>query len=138
MEDKNFQDVLNSICTFGILVFAGWLIWTAVSTVVQFIFSIIWAILLFGGVSGFMIVWYSIYSKKNNLPTKNALLKLDFMVKQQDTISDDDKVIILKFLNHCEGLLGDNEKMMVIIKDLQKRCSREIIIDEQNTFRRDD
>lgn len=129
MDEENLKAMLGNISTIGVVVLVGWVIWLGVSTVMNFLLSIIWLILIVGGVSGFMITWYQYYSKANNLPTKKALLNLEYMLKQENEISHEDKVVIMRFLNYCEGVLDDNERMMVIIKDLKRRCNTEVIID---------
>ena len=129
MDEDKLKVILGNISTYGVIVLVGWLVWVGVGTVMTFLLSIIWALLLIGGASGFMVTWYSYYSKKNNLQTKKALLNLEYALKQEDNISKEDKIVIMKFLKYCEGIFEDNENLMVTIKDLKRRCSTEVIID---------
>lgn len=136
MDEDNLKAILGNVSTLVVVILVGGVIWVGVSTVMTFLLSIIWLILLVFGVTGFMITWYQYYSKKNDLPTKKALLNLEYALKQENEISLEDRLVIMRFLAHCEGVLGDNEQMMIIVKDLKRRCSTEVIINLEDIKRR--
>lgn len=128
----NIEDLLGGLCTIGVVGLVMYVIWSLLSFVVQIVFHALIFITLASSVSGFIIMYCNFYNKKNNIPTRNALYKLYYNIERGCKLSEEDKIIVLRFANHCSKLFKEDVKVLKVVDILREKCGNEIKIDDIN------
>lgn len=126
------EDLLGRFCTIGVVGLVLYVVWSLLSFVVQIVFHALIFIVLASSVSGFIMMYCNFYNKKNNIPTRNALYKLYYNIERGCKLSEEDKIIVLRFANHCSKLFKEDAKILKVVDILREKCGNEIKIDDMN------